>query len=350
MSLLEERYRRVLWLLPAFYRAEREEEMVCAFMEGAGDLADADNPRPRWSEIASVAALAMRVRLGSVGAPPRYLPWGEAVRLVAVLGLFFQAMMSFTWLADLLRLYANAGYQTLLGEAGSVQRVQNIAQALTYLLWLAVFVSLVRGRPRAAKALTLLALALFYSPILQERGLMGEQSGEALAVQSLLFVVPVLALLAGFHRDAPRPCRPWWVAVVPVGAGVVLQVTLTAVGSMALAPTINWQTWSWIWPWMSESGLACLAFLIMSIACFGTHLRTPGRRSPALLLAMAILVMPMTFAHAFYLAFGAADPATSTMAAVNISQLVALVLCGVTLTVLATKTTNGGRPTAPNRR
>ncbi|GAA4235862.1 hypothetical protein FHR32_008499 [Streptosporangium album] len=103
MSLLEERYRRVLRLLPATYRAAREEEMLCALLEGAGDLRGQPTPRPRWPEIAGIAALSVRVRLGGIGAAPRYLAWGQTVRLVAVLGLFFHAMMSCFWFADFLR-------------------------------------------------------------------------------------------------------------------------------------------------------------------------------------------------------------------------------------------------------
>ena len=177
MSLLEDRYRHVLRLLPASYRAEREEEMVCAFLEGSGDLSDADSPRPRWSEIASVAALSLRVRLGGAGAPPRFFAWGEAVRLVAVLGLFFHAMMSCVWLGDFLRPPGVFGspsvdYRAALGPAGSAERLWNIVQGLGGLLWIAAFASLVRGRPRAAKPLALLALALYYGiafPIGQDR-------------------------------------------------------------------------------------------------------------------------------------------------------------------------------------
>ncbi|MBE1588278.1 hypothetical protein ACFPOI_52785 [Nonomuraea angiospora] len=62
--LLEQRYRHVLRLLPASYRAEREEEMVAEFMDMSGEVPDEVNPRPRWGEIASVLALSVRIRLG----------------------------------------------------------------------------------------------------------------------------------------------------------------------------------------------------------------------------------------------------------------------------------------------
>jgi hypothetical protein len=343
VSLLEDRYRYVLRLLPASYRAEREEEMVCAFLEGSGGLSDADNPRPRWSEIASVAALSLRVRLGGAGASPRFFAWGEAVRLVAVLGLFFHAMMSCVWLGDFLRPPGVFGspsvdYRAALGPAGSAERLWNIVQGLGGLLWIAAFASLVRGRPRAAKISALLALALQYG-IAFPSGFVSWDYIDMIAIlQSLLFVVPVLALVAGFHRDAPRMHRSPWVAALPVGVGVPLYVILGVLGSMMLAPTISWQFWSWVWPWLGVSGLACLSLLVASATCVWTHLRVPVRRTPSLPLALAILIVPVALSHASALTFQVVDPISRTMAAVTVGQLVALLLCGLTLIVLAART------------
>ena len=60
MSVLEDRYRRVLRALPAAYRARWEEEMVATFLASmATDDPDeaeylGDYGRPSWSEVASV--------------------------------------------------------------------------------------------------------------------------------------------------------------------------------------------------------------------------------------------------------------------------------------------------------
>ncbi|WP_405151780.1 hypothetical protein OG589_21700 [Sphaerisporangium sp. NBC_01403] len=345
MSLLEDRYRYVLRLLPASYRAEREAEMVSAFMEGSGDLRDEDNPRPHWSEIASVAGLSVRVRLGGVGAAPRFFAWGEGVRLVAVLGLSFHAMMSCVWLVQIVELYGISGPPSgdYSGSAASAQRLWEIVQVVTHLLWIAAFASLVRGRPRAAKVSALLALMLIYGPIAQSGDVLWNGGVKPLVLHSLLFGVPVLALLTGFHRDAPRTRRPWWVAALPVGAGVLVYVVFKVLGSASMAPTINWQFWSWVWPWLGESGLACLALLAATVTCVGTHLWVPARRTPALPPALAILVVPVTLAHVFYLTVDAIDPATRTMVAVSVGQIVALLLCAVTLIVLTVRT----MPTLP---
>ena len=67
MSTLETRYRSVLRLLPLPYRQVWEEEMVATFVESMmpDDPNDADFVaefgRPAWSEVASVAALAVRL-------------------------------------------------------------------------------------------------------------------------------------------------------------------------------------------------------------------------------------------------------------------------------------------------
>ena len=89
---LEQRYRRVLRLLPGYYRDKWEEDMVAAFLDGwmTGDP-DEDSvtmeyDRPTRPEVASVIGLAARLYLGGTGAPRRYFAWGQAVRN-AVLGV-----------------------------------------------------------------------------------------------------------------------------------------------------------------------------------------------------------------------------------------------------------------------
>ena len=89
---LEQRYRRVLRLLPRYYRDKWEEDMVAAFLDGwlTGDP-DEDSvtmeyDRPTRQEVVSVIGLAARLRFGGTGAPRRYFAWGQAVRN-AVLGV-----------------------------------------------------------------------------------------------------------------------------------------------------------------------------------------------------------------------------------------------------------------------
>ncbi|MFC4529690.1 hypothetical protein [Sphaerisporangium dianthi] len=340
MSLLEKRYRYVLRLLPPSYRAEREEEMVSAFLEGAGHLAGADDARPRWSEVASVAALSLRVRLGGIGAAPRFLAWGEAVRLVAVLGLAFQSAMSCVWFGDFLERYAFFGvlptaHQQALTAAGSPDRLWDIVHGFGALLWVAAFAALVRGRPRTAKALASLAVVSVYSDHLKMWTVDPGQAVSAMVVQTLLFAFPVLALFAGFHRDAPVARRPLWVAALPVVAGVPLYALLGLLGTKALARSIDLRVWAWVWPWMDLPGVACLALLVACVARIGVHALVPARRSPGPPMALALLVVPVTLGVLARINLDGVDAVSRTMAAVNAAQIAALLLCGVTLTVLA---------------
>ncbi len=72
---LERRYRRVLRLLPGWYRQQREDDMVAAFLDGrlTGDP-EADEyistaAGPGWAETASVAGLSVRLHLSGSGPP-----------------------------------------------------------------------------------------------------------------------------------------------------------------------------------------------------------------------------------------------------------------------------------------
>lgn len=66
MTPLERRYRRLIWLLPAQYRAARGEELLSLLL----DL-DSDRTRPRPAEVLSLVALALRLRLAAVTVPAR---------------------------------------------------------------------------------------------------------------------------------------------------------------------------------------------------------------------------------------------------------------------------------------
>ena len=97
---LEQRYRRVLKLLPPYYRADWEEDMVSAFLDSMTtgdpemDEVAADLGRPGIGELASVGALAIRLRLGGSGAPPRYFAWGQAVRRAVLIVTMMQAAIA----------------------------------------------------------------------------------------------------------------------------------------------------------------------------------------------------------------------------------------------------------------
>lgn len=111
--------------------------------------------------MTSVAALAVRLRLGGApGAPPQYVVWGQAVRLVALVGLLVNAVM------------ATIGMAFLLWSTGRISWLPappHWASALTddpaFLVWVLVglgvsvlaYLALVFGHRRVAMLLTVLA-------------------------------------------------------------------------------------------------------------------------------------------------------------------------------------------------
>jgi hypothetical protein len=96
---LEQRYRRVLRLLPGYYRDAWEEDMVAAFLDSwltgdpEVDVAVLKFCRPSVGEVASVAGLAARLYLGGAGTPRRYFAWGQAVRRAVLAVLLVHAVL-----------------------------------------------------------------------------------------------------------------------------------------------------------------------------------------------------------------------------------------------------------------
>jgi len=96
---LEQRYRRVLRLLPGYYRQRWEEDMVAAFLDSwhSGDPEDDEWApefcKPTWGEVASVAGLAARLHLGGAATPRRYFAWGQAVRRAVLAVLLVHAVL-----------------------------------------------------------------------------------------------------------------------------------------------------------------------------------------------------------------------------------------------------------------
>ncbi|MFJ6739636.1 hypothetical protein ACIQOU_12115 [Streptomyces sp. NPDC091279] len=233
-TLLETRYRTVLRLLPAYYRREREDEMVEVYLWGL-DRDTQDQHRPTLGETASVAALAIRSRLAATGAPRRYLLLGATARTFALFAVLLQAA------AVLVERVLVLAYATTHGSAawrmflagftggGPLDQVAAVAQWVLPLLWTAAFLALAHDRRRLARSCALLAALPTLWPL--ARPLIGD----TLTIEpwsttaSLLFTwLTVLALGAAYHRDAPA-------AVLPVGTpGLVLATCAVATGAAAV--------------------------------------------------------------------------------------------------------------------
>ncbi|WP_157518242.1 hypothetical protein [Herbidospora mongoliensis] len=337
MNALENRYRQVLRLLPAGYRAEREDEMVSAFLDGAGSAAADPAARPRWPEIISVAALALRIRLGGPGATPRNLAWGRTVRLTALIGLAFQAMMSCVYLAQTLGVYGvlPLPYTTgemPIGDPASAERLWHLTRDLAPVLWIVGYAALVRGRPRVAKVAA--ALGLTDSVV----SWTGAPEISALT-QVLILAVPTLALLAGYHRDTKAHRHPVRLAALPLVAGaalfLIMMLSTWAMATSNRSP--QWPgAWAWIWSWLPPSGLFCLTLLVAGAGYVVAHLAAPRWRSASVPLALAILTVPVTLSRLSYLNPGV-DQVTETLNAVTLAQSIALLLIGMLLAVIGAK-------------
>jgi hypothetical protein len=345
--MLEQRYRGLLRLLPASYRAEREEEMVSAFLDGAqrGETG-LDDQRPRWTEIASLMALALRLRLrlGGPGATPRAFLWGEAVRRAAVLGLVFWTMVSFQVIMPLLMYDIPAewlpdGVISGLGDPASPERLRNVLAILAPLLWAASLGALVLGRPPMAKAAAVAALVLPY--VLVPPVVLWEDFGWARwACTVLPTTVTVLALMIGFHRDAPPPRlrrgRALCMVALPAAAGILLSLLIIALGSLARGRTIPVGFLVQALTWLDMPGLACISLLTVTVWCVAWR-RASGQLSAPVALGGAILTVPAALARAAVLPDAGADSITQTANLVGGLQIAVLMASGITLVVMSAR-------------
>jgi hypothetical protein len=236
---LEQRYRRVLRLLPGYYRRAWEHDMVAAFLESSltGDP-DEDEwvlefSKPPWREITSVAALAFRLYLGGAGAPRRYFAWGQAVRRAVLAATMLQAVRGLDVL--LLTAWSRRVFSWLpvpparLAAGTPAGIVPPVVWWLVAYAWIVSFVALALGRYyRTAQVIAALAIIPDLVWLVQgefTRAFQGPSLGPW-AFWVLLNLVPVLAMTA-FHRDSPPAARwPWLLALA--AAYLLVAVPLTA--------------------------------------------------------------------------------------------------------------------------
>jgi len=269
---LEQRYRRVLRLLPGYYRQRWEEDMVAAFLDSwlTGDRHQDECVlefcRPTWPEVASVAGLAARLYLGGAATPRRYFAWGQAVRRAvlavmlvhAVLGL--EVLVRTAWSRRLFGLPAPPPSLAVFPPGGvwpTVFYVVNFA-------WIVIFVTLAAGNYRTARVLAALAIVPGLAALLQAQltGIMPAPFGPW-AWWVVFNLVPVAAMTA-FHRDAaPGPRWPWLLAL-PAGYLLVYGplLTLQATGNAAWLPDF--------------SGLLCI---LVALACLAHAPRAWSRQA-----------------------------------------------------------------------
>lgn len=337
MSALEDRYRRVLRILPASYRHAWEDEMVATFLESVhtDDVEEAEHRaefgRPGVAEVASVAALSLRLHLGGPEAAPRSFAWGEAVRRVALVALLTQAVLATMvtaegyWIAGTIpwppvpdRLAAMVtppptdALGVVLGHAG--------------LVWVGAYLALVLGRRRAATVLVGLGASLPVSGVTLDL-LTGRSPVTLMSLFDLSASVLLLLALGAFHSDAPpvRP-RPWLVAF---GAGVVVSAVPEFV---FLNQVISGRLWV-DWP-----AVTCVAIVIAGLVHLaGPAWRRPSRSAPSSI-ALALLAAVVLAQRLVSMArLGTGDPLHAEMVALGLVQALAVLAVLVPLGVLAAR-------------
>ncbi|RJQ74118.1 hypothetical protein D5S17_23665 [Pseudonocardiaceae bacterium YIM PH 21723] len=247
MNALELRYRRLLRVLPRWYREHRADEMTEVLLAGHhGD-------RVPLREALSVLALAVRARVGGAGAPPRQFAWGETIRLIAIVGLLLHGAQR------LYVLLTVPAYYDFLADTWPVFGPL-LAFPVLALLRLRRY-----GWARLLTAAMFLPLISLYLPttviVTSSWGYLAPLSPDWF-LRSLEFWVPALCVFIGFHRDAPAPSlRPWRWSVAPT---LLSLGTCTALLTLGLVPRlfILWPPQPSTWYWAQYS----TQFVVLLIA------------------------------------------------------------------------------------
>ena len=247
-SDLQRRYRRVLRLLPGWYRDKWEQDMVAAFLDSwlTGDRAADEYVSkaawPGWAEVASVAGLAVRLHLGGTGTPRRNA-WGQAIRRAVFAMVLVHAMLAVNVLVFLLWSRRLAGWLPA-SPASLVVAPGGVWDTLYYLAslaWIVIFVTLALGQYRTARVLAPLAILPGLVALLQAQvtGIMPAPFG-SWAFWVLVDLAPVLAMTA-YHRDGPPAATGRWLLALPAGYVLVYGalLALRATGNSAWLPDFS---------------------------------------------------------------------------------------------------------------
>jgi hypothetical protein len=335
---LERRYRRVLRLLPRWYREQWEQDMVAAFLDGwlTGDP-EADDyisraAGPGWAEVASVVRLAIRLHLGGPGTPRRYA-WGQAIRRAVLAVLLVHAVLAVNILASLVWSRRLVGW--LPAPPGSLVIAPTGVWATVYCLvsaaWIVAFLTLALGDYRTARVLAALAIVPGLVALLQAhfaRAMPAPFGPWDFWV--LVDLAPVLAM-AAFHRDAPpMPRRPWLLAL-PAGYVLVYGpvLALEATGSFAWLPDF--------------SGLCCM---LVALACLVHAPRAWSRQAARSGLWSLTLVLLAAVAGAYRILSLTDFLNDPHLAAVSLAELL-IVLAAVALVAPDAARAHTARPAPP---
>jgi hypothetical protein len=269
-SNLERRYRRVLRLLPGWYRRQWEHDMVAAFLDSwlTGDP-DADEyiskaAGPGWAETASVVGLAVRLYLGGAGGPRRHFAWGQATRNAVLAVLLVHAVRGLAALAFLAWSRRWVGWipaPAAMMVNASPPGAWTVGGYVADYGWIVAFLTVVLRHYLAARIIAALITILDLVWVLQHviAGNLPLAFGQW--AYWVLFDLALVVAMVAFHRGAPAVARGPWLLALPA---IYL---LVWVPLLALQVTRNAA-------WVPDfSGLCCV---LVALACLA---HTPWIRS-----------------------------------------------------------------------
>ena len=276
-SLLEQRYRTVLRMLPRSYRERREDEMVDTYLEEF-DEEIRDEVRPSLSEVASIAALAVRTRTGAAGGPARYAVVGATMRFLALLSVLVHAgrlladnAMTAAWLGGA-PVEEREFFLQPLGDLHLTGIIGTLCQWVLPLGWVVAYAALARDRRRLAKTATFVAaLPTIWTVLDPVWGGTSALTGYYSASAAFTWLT-VLAVCCGFHSDAPATRLP----LAPPGLMLMGVCVLMGVSTVTMTPAANFPG--------SSITVCCAAGLLWFAARVR---RAPVPQDPALPLALA---------------------------------------------------------------
>jgi hypothetical protein len=258
--------------------------------ETAGYIADFG--RPSWPEVASVAVLAVRLRLEPLGLrqrggalPPRAAAWGQAVRLFVLAGMLAHAVVAAVALASALWLAADLRWLPAPPADWPFGTPASAWQAVMTtggFLWLPDYVGVLLGHLGVARLLAAAAvLPEAASAVQATAGLIGGAAPFLLTIWCSLLLQVVLVLgLAALDPVAPARRPPWLLALV---AGIA---SIAGLSLLARPGAGQWLLLDW-------PGVCCLALVGAALVDLAApavrRARAPSRRLALVLLAVAVL-------------------------------------------------------------
>ncbi|MBN9607942.1 MAG: hypothetical protein BGO26_06400 [Actinobacteria bacterium 69-20] len=229
-SGLEERYRRLLRVLPRPYRVIREEEMVDVFLQERVD-ADPDSADltlkfgvPGPAESWSVLQLAMRARFATT--PERARAQAQAVRVATLGGLVVLAVQAIdtAWARLLLSEFPMYRFAQDFGPAASWSATPGwvVVQEWLPAAWIVVLLAALIGQRALGQ---LVGAATIVATLV-----IAAVSGMPVADSPLMLILKacLVAGLAAVASHAPPARRGLWITAATTGAFAVAAMTTIA--------------------------------------------------------------------------------------------------------------------------